>query len=413
LILTLCFSIVGCAGLNPKNWGKASSNGRSPDRAGERRDNPNSDLPPDSNTLSARTPESKGSGVLAGQVQDAFYQRRGGAVILIAPANSNASDAPREIVANDQGYFMVEGLNAGQSYKLTARAKRGEKDLGGATVATPPNVVLVIRVSEELFNVEPTPKSNSGVRKHNESKPPAATRQPNRHEEANPPPRYLAEPDRGNAERINPNPHQPRPPALLPPTTQPDLITRDSSRDDPPLARIPGPGPAPTLPERQPAPRQGNLAVPSCIVGQNKLDDFALPDLRGGVYQWSQQKGKLTLLDFWGTWCQPCLQAIPELADLERRYGSRGLQVIGIAYEDGTPTEQQERLNFVRQRHGINYRILLGEGDSCPVKTKLAVQGYPTLILLDEHGQLVWMGEGMTANNKARLEAELRARLGD
>src|SRR5262249_15846951 len=70
-----------------------------------------------------------------------------------------------------------------------------------------------------------------------------------------------------------------------------------------------------------------------------------------------------------------------------------------------------EKVNFVRQRQGINYKVLLGAGDDCPVLAKLDVQKFPSLILVDETGHIVWRGEGMTAQNKARLEAGLRKRL--
>jgi hypothetical protein len=104
-------------------------------------------------------------------------------------------------------------------------------------------------------------------------------------------------------------------------------------------------------------------------------------------------------------------EQLPHLVDLQRRYGPRGLQVIGIAYEDGSPAEQQQRVNFVRQRLGLNYRVLLGQGDHCPVKNALAVHSFPTLILLDEQGNILWRTEGLDSSQLAQLENEIRRRL--
>jgi thiol-disulfide isomerase/thioredoxin len=153
--------------------------------------------------------------------------------------------------------------------------------------------------------------------------------------------------------------------------------------------------------------------MPSCILSGNRLTDFVLSDLNGQPFQLSQHKSRLVLLDFWGTWCAPCIQGMPYLVDLQRRYAPQGLEVIGIAYEEEMPFSQQvEQVNFIRRRQSLNYKILLGAGDSCPVLTKLDVRTFPTLVLLDEDGEIVWRGEGLSPQNKARLELEITRRIG-
>jgi hypothetical protein len=97
--------------------------------------------------------------------------------------------------------------------------------------------------------------------------------------------------------------------------------------------------------------------------------------------------------------------------ELQRRYQAQGLQVIGIAYEDGPLAEQQQRVNFVRQRLGVNYQILLGAGDTCPLKQQLGVQMFPTLILVDAQGNILWRSEGLDSQQLAQLENEIRRRL--
>jgi len=418
MCLLMCAALVGCSGMNPKNWGRANNHHRHPDKEGDRRDAPAFDPPLASDSFPHRATDTKGSGVLAGQVLDAYSTRCPGAVITVTPLQPGPQEEPREIVANNQGYFMIEGLTVGKDYKLTAHTRRGGKNLGNTIQTRPPNVVLVITVRDDLYEPAPPLKpKNNGTRRNGDEKPPAFSHHPSRSDDAAPPPRYLAEPDRGRGERPDLSPRQPQAPALLAPTpaSPPDLMTREPSRTEPPMVRIPSPTPAPRTVEPAPPSQvsRGEIPVPSCLVTHNRLNDFALPDLSGGVYRWSKNKSKLTLLDFWDSSRPECLHALPHLVELERRYGDRGLHVVGVAYEDGTIVEQQERLHFLRRRHGINYPILLGEGNSCPVRTQLHVHGFPTLILLDEHGQIVWMGEGSTPQHRARLEAEVRTRLGE
>jgi thiol-disulfide isomerase/thioredoxin len=152
-----------------------------------------------------------------------------------------------------------------------------------------------------------------------------------------------------------------------------------------------------------------------CVRVGQKLDNFALYNLNGQPWEFRRDRGgRLVLLDFWYSTCGPCLQAIPQLVDLQRKYGSYGLEVIGIAYEKGPTPTQVQKVRQVRGRYGINYTTLLGGGgpDPCPVRTQLEVARFPTLVLLDETGQIVWRNEGLSERAHYDLEMEIRRRLG-
>jgi thiol-disulfide isomerase/thioredoxin len=149
------------------------------------------------------------------------------------------------------------------------------------------------------------------------------------------------------------------------------------------------------------------------VVGR-KLENFALADLEGQAWEFRRHRvGKLVLLDFWRHNCGPCLQAIPHLVDLQRRYGPHGLEVVGIAYEQGTTAEQVLKVRGVRGRYSVNYLTLLGGGPNCPVKSSFQVHVFPTLFLLDETGQILWYSgdDGLPPESLRDLEAEICRRL--
>jgi thiol-disulfide isomerase/thioredoxin len=152
------------------------------------------------------------------------------------------------------------------------------------------------------------------------------------------------------------------------------------------------------------------MQVPSCRLVGNRLDNFALNDLDGRPWQFRYRHGRLVLLDFWGTWCRPCVAAIPHLINLQRTYGAYGLEVVGIACEHSQGPDAAQRIRQMQNRLGINYRLLLTDsGDRCPVQAQFRVDHYPTLVLLDSDGQLLWRAEG--ADRFAELETTIRHHL--
>jgi peroxiredoxin len=123
-------------------------------------------------------------------------------------------------------------------------------------------------------------------------------------------------------------------------------------------------GPAPTRSEARPAPA------------------FDLPDLNGGRVSLSSLHGKVLVVDFWATWCGPCIHEIPEYAAFWRKNQPRGIEVVGIVMDSGDP---DEILDFVRE-YKIPYRQLLGDDD---IASAFGVnQGYPTTFVIDAKGMI-------------------------
>ncbi len=88
---------------------------------------------------------------------------------------------------------------------------------------------------------------------------------------------------------------------------------------------------------------------------------FTLPDTKGAAHSLKQWRGKVIVLNFWATWCPPCLKEIPEFIKLQKELGSKGLQFIGIAIDDAQEVEE-----FI-EMHDVNYPVLVGEEDASEI----------------------------------------------
>jgi thiol-disulfide isomerase/thioredoxin len=153
--------------------------------------------------------------------------------------------------------------------------------------------------------------------------------------------------------------------------------------------------------------------VPSCAIVGQKLDNFALFDTGLNAWEYGKNKnGKLVLLDFWTSHCPPCRDAVYTLKMLQEKYGPQGLQVVGIAYEEGTLLEQAQRVKTTAKLCEINYQLLLGGGKECPLRKSFQVERFPTLVLIDENGAVVWWHVGgLERPHIDDLQARIKSRL--
>jgi peroxiredoxin len=127
--------------------------------------------------------------------------------------------------------------------------------------------------------------------------------------------------------------------------------------------------------------------------------EFALKDADGRTVRLADYHGKVVLLNFWATWCDPCRAEIPWFADLERRHKDRGFAVVGISMdEDGWDAVKPFISEF-----GINYRILMG--DDTIAKLYGGVESLPTTFLIDREGRVAAVHVGLVS--KSSYERDL------
>ena len=138
-----------------------------------------------------------------------------------------------------------------------------------------------------------------------------------------------------------------------------------------------------------------------------RIVDFRLPDVDGKPVTFKDIDADLVLLDFWGTWCQPCLRSVPHLVDLQERMGKR-IAVVGIACEPDPRDQALARVKATALKFKVNYPILVSKNDgTCPLQEALHIQAFPTLILVDREGRVIWRDQGATPATLARLDRAL------
>ena len=113
------------------------------------------------------------------------------------------------------------------------------------------------------------------------------------------------------------------------------------------------------------------------------LPQFSVKDLQGREISSAELRGKVVLIDFWATWCQPCKKEMPGYQKLLDRYGSRGFTVVGFKFD--TMVDTEDPVLFAK-KIGVRYPLAVAADD---LKQKFGgIEGLPTKMLYDRQGIL-------------------------
>lgn len=132
------------------------------------------------------------------------------------------------------------------------------------------------------------------------------------------------------------------------------------------------------------------------IIGSSR-PDFSLPDVAGEVRNIAEWDGKVIAINFWATWCPPCIKEIPEFVELQHKYQSQGLQFIGIALQ-----RPEEVLDFIKEK-GMNYPVLAGEMEVIEISELYGnnIGALPYTVIIDRAGLIQYVKRGPLSMDSA------------
>ena len=117
------------------------------------------------------------------------------------------------------------------------------------------------------------------------------------------------------------------------------------------------------------------------VPARRAAPSFRLPRLGGGEVSLSDLRGRVVVIDFWATWCPPCVFQIPILNQVHERYAERGVEVLGISVDAGGADAVRE----FAEEQGIAYPILLGDES---LARAYGAPGYPSLVVVAPDGTI-------------------------
>ena len=127
--------------------------------------------------------------------------------------------------------------------------------------------------------------------------------------------------------------------------------------------------------------------------------DFALNDSKGNPIKLSSFKGRVVLLDFWGTYCEVCTVEVPWYVEFQGKYKERGLSVVGVSVGDDWAS-----VNSFVEAKKVNYPIVIGDWGLA--KQFGVDNGLPVTLLIDRYGKIADLNLGMV--NKKTFEHEIQ-----
>ena len=126
------------------------------------------------------------------------------------------------------------------------------------------------------------------------------------------------------------------------------------------------------------------------------LIEFSLPDLSGKIRESKEWQGKILIINFWATWCPPCLKEIPDFIKIQEKHKNNNLQFVGIAIDN-----KESVINYLKTIN-INYSILIGNDEAIALSHKMGniVNAVPFTVIVNTEGAIIHRQPGELSREK-------------
>jgi thiol-disulfide isomerase/thioredoxin len=144
------------------------------------------------------------------------------------------------------------------------------------------------------------------------------------------------------------------------------------------------------------------VPVDTARKGAETIFAASLPDLADTLQPISQWRGKVMVVNFWASWCEPCREEIPEFIKLQKKFGDQGVVFVGIA------VDQKERVAAFSKQIGINYPVLVGDLSAMKLADAAGNRqgALPFTVIIDRSGNIT--GSKLGRLSQSKLEGMLK-----
>ncbi|HJS24362.1 MAG TPA: redoxin domain-containing protein [Pyrinomonadaceae bacterium] len=139
---------------------------------------------------------------------------------------------------------------------------------------------------------------------------------------------------------------------------------------------------------------------------ENFAPDFSFTSSEGEHIALEDLRGKVVLLDFWGTWCSPCVESVPELRSLHKRYSKDGTPFVLIGISSDSDEAEWKEFTAKNQMSWAQYR-----DKDRRIQRAFAVRSFPTYIVIDHEGVVRFRSEGLSWRSAADLDQAIKKQI--
>ncbi len=133
---------------------------------------------------------------------------------------------------------------------------------------------------------------------------------------------------------------------------------------------------------------------------------FSIESSAGGKLSLEDYRGKIVYLDFWASWCVPCRVSLPWMAEIQKKYGAQGVQVIAVNVD-------KKRSDAERFADPLNGGLSIGYDPAGSVPALYQIKGMPTSYLIGQNGEVLSVHSGFKDSTAAEVEQEIVAKIGE